>query len=85
MALLDRLKKNSQSKIAAPLGKVKIPDYSAKTDVLAINIALAGDLDGEVTPGHTIIAGDSRHFKCLDGATPLEVYTLDLNEKFLNK
>lgn len=63
MSLADRIKKVSTSKYTAPLGKVKIPNYRATTAVLAINIALQGDLNGCVTPGHTIIAGDSKHFK----------------------
>ena len=62
-SLAERLKKNSKNKLTNFLGKVKLPDYSASTSSPGLNVALSGSVDGVITPGHTIIAGDSRHFK----------------------
>jgi hypothetical protein len=33
------------------------------TDVPMVNVALSGDADGGVTPGLTVLAGPSKHFK----------------------
>lgn len=62
-SMLARLKKNSTSKIAAPLGKVKLPAYRAVSPAYGLNIALGGDLKGALRPGHLCVAGESRHFK----------------------
>ena len=62
-SLTERIKKNSRSKVSNFLGKVKLPDNKASTAAYAINIALEGDLNGAIRPGHLLIAGDSRHFK----------------------
>lgn len=65
MSLLDKLKKNSTIKESAILSKSKF--FEAKdmiqTSIPAVNVALSGDLDGGFTPGLTMWAGPSKHFK----------------------
>ena len=65
MSLLDKIKKNSTIKDSAILSKSKF--FQAKdmiqTNIPAMNIALSGDLDGGFTPGLTMFAGPSKHFK----------------------
>ena len=65
MSILDKIKKNSSIKDSAILSKSKFftqKDMIA-TAVPAINIALSGRLDGGLTPGLTMWAGPSKHFK----------------------
>jgi RecA/RadA recombinase len=63
--LIDRLKKNSTIKETNVLSQSKL--FSTKdliqTAVPALNVALSGKLDGGLTPGLTIFAGPSKHFK----------------------
>jgi len=63
--LLDKIKKNSTIKDTAILADSKF--FNAKdmiqTSVPALNIALSADLDGGFTPGLTLWAGPSKHFK----------------------
>jgi RecA/RadA recombinase len=65
MSLIDKLKKNSTSKYTAVLADSKF--FSEKdliqTKVPIINVALSGKLDGGFTPGLTMFAGPSKHFK----------------------
>ena len=65
MSILDKIKKNSSIKESAILSKSKF--FTKKdmitTPVPAINIALSGRLDGGLTPGLTMWAGPSKHFK----------------------
>ena len=65
MSLLEKLKKNSTIKDTAILTNSKF--FAAKdmitTSIPALNIALAGSLDGGFTPGLTMWAGPSKHFK----------------------
>ena len=65
MSILDKIKKNSSIKDSAILAKSKF--FTQKdmipTAVPAINIALSGKLDGGLTPGLTMWAGPSKHFK----------------------
>ena len=65
MSILDKIKKNSSIKDSAILAKSKF--FTDKdmipTAVPAINIALSGKLDGGLTPGLTMWAGPSKHFK----------------------
>lgn len=65
MSLLDKLKKNSTIKESSILAKSKF--FAAKdmiqTIIPAVNVALSGDLDGGFTPGLTMWAGPSKHFK----------------------
>lgn len=65
MSLLEKLKKNSTIKETEILNESKF--FSKKdmiqTAVPAINIALSGSMDGGLTPGLTVFAGPSKHFK----------------------
>jgi RecA/RadA recombinase len=65
MGILDKLKKNTTIKDSAILSESKF--FTKKdmipTSVPAINIALSGRLDGGLTPGLTMWAGPSKHFK----------------------
>jgi RecA/RadA recombinase len=65
MSLRDKLIKNSTLDHTALLEDSKI--YSKKdmitTPVPMINVALSGSLDGGITPGVTMLAGPSKHFK----------------------
>src|SRR6056300_947955 len=65
MSVLSKLKKNSTIKDTAVLSESK---FFTKKDMIptaipAINIALSGRLDGGLTPGLTMWAGPSKHFK----------------------
>ena len=65
MSVLDKLKKNSTIKDSAVLSDsvfFKKKDVIL-TEVPAINIALSGSLKGGLTPGVTMWAGPSKHFK----------------------
>jgi RecA/RadA recombinase len=65
MSILDKLKKNSTIKESSILSKSKF--FNEKdmitTEVPMINVALSGRLDGGLTPGLTMWAGPSKHFK----------------------
>jgi RecA/RadA recombinase len=65
MSILDKVKKNSLIKESSILSKSKF--FTDKdmipTAIPAINIALSGKLDGGLTPGLTMWAGPSKHFK----------------------
>ena len=65
MSLLDKLKKNTTIKDSSILAKSKF--FNEKdmipTDVPMVNVALSGQLDGGLTPGLTMLAGPSKHFK----------------------
>ena len=65
MSILDKIKKNSSIKDSAILSKSKF--FTNKdmipTGVPIINVALSGKLDGGLTPGLTMWAGPSKHFK----------------------
>jgi len=65
MSLLAKIRKNSTIKETAILSESK---FFTKKDMIptaipAINIALSGRLDGGLTPGLTMWAGPSKHFK----------------------
>ena len=63
--LLERIKKNSTIRETDILTDSKF--FSNKdliqTSVPAVNVALSGKLDGGLTPGLTVFAGPSKHFK----------------------
>ena len=65
MSILDRIKKNSTIKDTSVLSKSKF--FTKKdmipTSIPIINVALSGRLDGGLTPGLTMWAGPSKHFK----------------------
>jgi RecA/RadA recombinase len=65
MSLLEKIRKNSTIAESAILSKSK---FFQKKDMIpttipAINVALSGRLDGGLTPGLTMWAGPSKHFK----------------------
>ena len=65
MGILDKIKKNSTIKDSAILAESKF--FTKKdmipTSIPIINVALSGRLDGGLTPGLTMWAGPSKHFK----------------------
>jgi RecA/RadA recombinase len=65
MSLLEKLKKNTTIKDTEVLAKSKF--FNAKdmiqTPVPMVNVALSGKLNGGLTPGLTVFAGPSKHFK----------------------
>ena len=65
MSILEKIKKNSSIKESAILSKSKF--FTQKdmipTAIPIINVALSGRLDGGLTPGLTMWAGPSKHFK----------------------
>lgn len=65
MSIMDRLKKNSKIKTTETLSKsIFYNDKEmVKTDVPMINVALSGSIEGGVSPGMTVLAGPSKHFK----------------------
>ena len=65
MSILDKIKKNSTIKDTSILSESK---FFTKKDMVptaipVINVALSGRLDGGLTPGLTMWAGPSKHFK----------------------
>ena len=65
MSLLDKLKKTSTVKSTAILSDSALFNKKdmVPTDVPVLNIALSGSIDGGLTPGLTVLAGPSKHFK----------------------
>ena len=65
MSIMDKLKKNSKLSNTEILSESKF--FTDKdmipTDVPMLNVALSGSLDGGLTPGLTVLAGPSKHFK----------------------
>ena len=65
MSLKEKLLKNSTIDLTATLEDSKI--FTKKdmipTSVPMINVALSGSVDGGITPGLTMLAGPSKHFK----------------------
>jgi RecA/RadA recombinase len=65
MSILEKLKKNSTIKDTAVLSKSKF--FNEKdmigTQVPMVNVAFSGDINGGFTPGLTMWAGPSKHFK----------------------
>jgi len=65
MSLINRLIKNSTVKDTSLLTESKV--YGKKdmitTSVPMVNVALSGRVDGGLTPGLTVLAGPSKHFK----------------------
>jgi len=65
MSLINKLKKNSTIEHTSILSKstlLKEKDV-IPTSVPMVNVALSGRLDGGLTPGITVLAGPSKHFK----------------------
>jgi RecA/RadA recombinase len=65
MSVLDKLKKSSTIKESSILSKSQFftEKDMIQTDVPMVNVALSGNLDGGLTPGLTMFAGPSKHFK----------------------
>lgn len=65
MSLLDKLKKNTTIGAAAILSQSKFFTDAdmIQTPIPIINLALSGRLSGGLTPGLTVFAGQSKHFK----------------------
>ena len=65
MSLMEKLQKNTTIKDTSLLSESKF--FNAKdmiqTPVPMLNVALSGRLDGGLTPGLTVFAGPSKHFK----------------------
>ena len=65
MSLKEKLIKNSTIDLTSTLTESKI--FTKKdiipTPVPMINVALSGTVDGGLTPGVTMLAGPSKHFK----------------------
>lgn len=62
---MEKLKKNTTVKETSILTKSKFFDTKdlVQTTVPALNVALSGKLDGGLSPGLTVFAGPSKHFK----------------------
>ena len=65
MSIMDKLKKNSKIKDTSVLANSQFFNEKDQvpTDVPMVNVALSGNIDGGVTPGLTVLAGPSKHFK----------------------
>ena len=65
MGILDKIKKNSTIKDSAILSQSKFfkKKDMISTSIPVMNVALSGRLDGGFTPGITMWAGPSKHFK----------------------
>ena len=65
MSILDKIKKNSTIKDSSILATSKFFQKKdmIQTSVPMINVALSGSLEGGLTPGLTVFAGPSKHFK----------------------
>lgn len=65
MSLIEKLMKNSTSKMTAPIMDSKVfgKKDMATTPVPMVNVALSGRVDGGLTPGLLMLAGPSKHFK----------------------
>ena len=79
MSIMDKLKKNSKLENTAILSESKyFQDVDmVPTDIPMLNVALSGDIDGGLTPGLTMLAGPSKHFKTS--------FALVLARSYLNK
>ena len=65
MSIMDKLKKNSKSNFTSILSDSKFFNEKdmVPTNVPMINVALSGSMDGGISPGLTVLAGPSKHFK----------------------
>lgn len=81
MSVLNKLKKNSSVKNSSILAESQffLEKEMIPTNVPVINIALSGRLDGGVSPGLTMWAGESKHFKTAFSLLMAKAY-LDAHE-----
>ena len=65
MSIMDKLKKNSKISQTDILSDSKFftEQDMVQTDVPMVNVALSGSISGGITPGMTVLAGPSKHFK----------------------
>jgi len=65
MSIMDKLKKNSKLKNTEILSESKFFNEKdmTPTPVPMVNVALSGSIDGGLSPGLTVLAGPSKHFK----------------------
>ena len=65
MSVMQKLMKASKIKDTAVLSESKVyaPSALVNTGVPMINVALSGDIDGGLSSGLTVLAGQSKHFK----------------------
>lgn len=79
MSALDKLKKASKNEHAAILSESEFFNKRdlVRTKAATLNIALSGAIDGGLSSGLTVLAGPSKHFKCLGADTKLVVYSED--------
>jgi RecA/RadA recombinase len=85
MSILDKIKKNSSIKESAILSKSKffIDKDMIPTAIPIINVALSGKLDGGLTPGLTMWAGPSKHFKTAFSLLMAKSYMAKYNDAAL--
>ena len=64
-SIMDKLKKNSTIPLTEVLSDSQFFGDTdiVTTDVPMINVALSGSVEGGITPGLTVLAGPSKHFK----------------------
>ena len=64
-SIMDKLKKNSTIPLTEVLSDSQFFGDTdiVTTDVPMINVALTGSVEGGITPGLTVLAGPSKHFK----------------------
>ena len=74
--LLKRLKASGSIKTVEILSESSFFNEKdmVQTSIPALNIALSGKLTGGLTPGLTILAGPSRHFKSMFGLMMIKAY-----------
>lgn len=65
MSLMQKLLKNSKNNLTSAITESKVykPSDMVDTGIPALNIACSGRLDGGISPGLLMIAGNSKHFK----------------------
>lgn len=65
MSIMNKLKKNSKVQGTEVLAQSKFFNEKdmVPTNVPMVNVALSGSVNGGVTPGLTVLAGPSKHFK----------------------
>jgi hypothetical protein len=75
-SILEKLKKNSRVKEADVLSESQFfgKPVLTSTPVPMINVALSGSLDGGLASGLTVLAGPSKHFKCVAPETSIRIY-----------
>jgi RecA/RadA recombinase len=65
MSIMDKLKKNTKLKTTEVLSESDFFTHKqmVSTSVPMVNVALSGSVDGGLSPGLTVLAGPSKHFK----------------------